>query len=243
MKQITLGILETGVPPEEFREQYKSYPEMFKSLLEDSDAHLNFKFFHVLEGDIPTAATECDAWLITGSKHGVYEQHQWIAPLMTLIQQAYSADIPMVGICFGHQLLAQALGGKVHKSAKGWSLGVSEYQIQQPASWMTDVPERFAIQAYHQDQVIELPDNTQVIARSDFCPYAALNFNDRAISFQGHPEFAADYTAKLLISRRDLKLLPYRQSTQAIQEINKPIQRQLVAQWVCQFLRFKLDGL
>lgn len=249
MKKITLGILETGVPPQEYREQHGSYPDMFSELLAASDAHLNCKYFHVLEGDIPASPQQCDAWLITGSKFGVYEDHSWIPKLEALIQQAYTQDVPVVGICFGHQLIAQALGGKVVKSDKGWSLGVSEYQIDSAPNWQSllsqngadrPVEAAFSIQAYHQDQVVELPKDTQVLASSTFCPYAALSFNDRAISFQGHPEFAADYTKKLLTNRRDLKLLPNALSNQAIEHIDKPVQRQQVADWICNFLRHKL---
>jgi GMP synthase-like glutamine amidotransferase len=105
---------------------------------------------------------------------------------------------------------------------------------------MQAVADDFSIQAYHQDQVVELPAETYVIASSDFCPYAALNFNDKAISFQGHPEFNADYTEKLLTNRRDLNLLPYEQSTTAINTVDKAIQPQWVAQWICDFLRHKL---
>lgn len=241
MRTLTVGILEMGIPPEGYREKYGSYPDMFSQLLSDSDDQLDFKFFPVLDGHIPSDPKECDAWLLTGSKYGVYEQHSWIEPVSDLVRSAYSADIPMIGICFGHQLIAQALGGKVQKSDKGWSLGVTEYQLQTKADWMIDKSDCFAIQAYHQDQVIDLPEKTQVVAASDFCPYAALNFDDRAISFQGHPEFGADYTQALLTNRRDLKMLPEELSTQAIENVNQPINRSLVATWICQFLRHKLS--
>ncbi|EPJ50714.1 MAG: hypothetical protein OFPI_19530 [Osedax symbiont Rs2] len=242
MRTLTVGILEMGIPPEGYREKYGSYPDMFSQLLSKSDSQLSFKFFPILDGDIPGDPQQCDAWLITGSKYGVYEDHCWIEPVSDLIRAAYSADIPMIGICFGHQLIAQALGGKVQKSDKGWSLGVTEYQIHNKMPWITDDSDRFAIQAYHQDQVIELPKDTQVVAASDFCPYAALNFNGRAISFQGHPEFAAQYTKALLINRRGLKMLPRELSTQAIENIDKPIDQSLVGTWICQFLRHKLSA-
>ena len=241
MRTLTVGILETGIPPEDYREKYGSYPEMFSQLLSDCDSQLSFQFFAVLDGEIPVDPKTCDAWLITGSKCGVYEDHPWIEPVSELIRRAYSADIPMIGICFGHQLIAQALGGKVVKSAKGWSLGVTQYQLQTKTPWMTDDSDSFTIQAYHQDQVIELPENTEVVAGSDFCPYAALNFDDRAISFQGHPEFAAAYTKAILTNRRELKLLPEELSTQAIENVDQPIMQSLVATWICQFLRHKLN--
>ncbi|MGB1236682.1 MAG: type 1 glutamine amidotransferase [Pseudomonadales bacterium] len=237
MKKITLGILETGLPPEEYRDEHGSYPEMFAGLLGEQDANITFRFYAVLDAQLPSAANECDAWLITGSKFGVYEDHSWIAPLEDLVRSAYAQSIPVVGICFGHQLVAQALGGKVVKSDKGWSLGVAEYAVDCVEPWMQGAPAHFSIQAYHQDQVVELPANTKVVASSDFCPYAALNFDNRAITFQGHPEFDASYTGKLLTNRRDLKLLPQQQATEAIANITQPLQREQVAQWICGFLR------
>lgn len=240
MQTITLGILETGLPPEQYQVQYGSYPDMFRHLLSDVDQKIDFKYFPILDGDIPTDPAECDAWLITGSKFGVYEDHPWIQPLSQLIQRAFAQDIPFIGICFGHQLIAQALGGKVIKSDKGWSLGVNQYRITQNMPWMENDETEFSIQAYHQDQVVQLPAETEVIAASDFCPYAALNFADKAISFQGHPEFSADYTEKLLSNRRDLKLLPTELANQAIADINAPVQSSQVARWICSFLRQKL---
>jgi GMP synthase-like glutamine amidotransferase len=240
MKQISVGILETGLPPEEYREQFGSYPDMFQQLLNGSDQQISFKYYHILDNDIPQNANECDAWLITGSKFGVYEGHAWIEPVSALVREAYEQDIPTIGICFGHQLIAQALGGKVIKSSKGWSLGVTQYEMENHPQWMGNKADKFAIQAYHQDQVVELPDNTQVIASSGFCPYAALNFDNKAISFQGHPEFGAPYTKLLLSNRRDLKLLPYELSSKAIEGIETPIQRETVAQWICDFLHYKL---
>ncbi len=241
MKNICIGILETGLPPAEFRQQYASYPDMFRDLLVACDTNLSFKYFAVLDNEIPTDVNECDAWLFTGSKYGVYEQHQWIPQLTQLIKTAYKQDIPMVGICFGHQLIAQALGGKVVKSDRGWSLGVAKYQLNYRPDWLLGAHSDFSIQAFHQDQVVELAENCQVVASSEFCPYAALDYNARAISFQGHPEFSAEYTQTLLINRRDLSLIPFDLSTQAIEAIESPIQRSLVATWICNFLRSKLQ--
>jgi GMP synthase-like glutamine amidotransferase len=240
MRTLTIGILETGIPPEGYKEIYGSYPDMFRDLLSASDTQLAFNYYPILDGNIPTDPASCDAWLITGSKFGVYEDHPWIEPLSNLVRNAFDADIPVVGICFGHQLVVQALGGKVVKSDKGWSLGVSEYQIKQKPQWIESANDTFAIQAYHQDQVVTLPQNTQVLAGSDFCPYAALNIADKVITFQGHPEFSSTYIKALLVNRRDLGLLPAELSNEAIDKIETPNQRHQVADWICQFIRSKL---
>ncbi len=240
MRTLTIGILETGIPPEGYKEIYGSYPDMFRDLLSASDSQLEFNYYQVLEGNIPSDPTNCDAWLITGSKFGVYEDHPWIPPLSELVRKAFDADIPMIGICFGHQLVVQALGGKVIKSDKGWSLGVSQYQITHKTPWMPNADDSFAIQAYHQDQVVELPENTQVIAGSEFCPYAALNIADKVITFQGHPEFSSTYIKALLINRRDMGLLPEALSNTAIENIETINQRNQVADWICGFIRSKL---
>lgn len=238
--KLTLGLIEVGLPPEDFNNRYGSYPSMFKSLLNELSDDFQFRDYAVLSGEIPQQACECDAWLITGSKHGVYEDHPWIEPLSELIRSAHQADIPMIGICFGHQLISQALGGVVAKSDKGWALGVNNYQLVANKPWMKGAEQEFSMQAYHQDQVLELPAGTEVIASSEFCPYAALNFADRAISFQAHPEFSAEYTRALLSNRMSQGMLPEQQTQQALEVLDQPNQRQLVGSWMASFLRYKL---
>ncbi len=197
---LRIGVLETGRPPEDLAAEFGDYPSMVTDWLSPLAAHVTS--YAALDGKLPTDPAECDLWVITGSKFGVYEAHDWIPPLEQFIRDIRSAGRNMVGICFGHQLIAQALGGVVSKSARGWALGVHQYDtVNWPAALGAD-PGTIAIQAYHQDQVDVIPDGAIRIAQSDFCPNAALWYPGFAVTVQGHPEFAKPYTSALLESRR-----------------------------------------
>jgi len=155
----SLGILLCGHAPEELIDEHGNYDAMFQRLLGENA--FEYQCWAVVDNQLPPDIHAADAWLITGSKHGVYENHPWIAPLEQFIQKAYAADIPIVGICFGHQILAQALGGKVVKFDGGWSVGRVNYELENS----TDSEDRksSAIMAYHQDQVVESPPDARVI--------------------------------------------------------------------------------
>lgn len=241
---MTIGVLETGLVPEELVDQHSTYPDMFTHLLgQEAVGKVKFERFCPLQGDFPTAPDHCDAWLVTGSKYGVYEDIAWIHQLRDFLRQAYQQDRAIIGICFGHQLLAEALGGKVIKSPKGWGCGAHTYAWTQKPDWMEEaerVHEKagkpdFAIQAYHQDQVVALPKEAQVIASSEFCDYAALSYEDKAISFQGHPEFSANYATDLFLLRQG-DSLPHDVAQDAIDTKDHPLDRQLLAKAIMQFL-------
>ncbi len=235
-KVLKIGLLETGRPPPDL-EQHGDYPTMFEQLLSGADENLKFERWAVLDDELPTDVNTCDAWLITGSRHGAYEDHSWIDPLMTFVRDAQTANIPMVGICFGHQLIAQALGGKVEKSDKGWGVSVHSYDfLDKPKpSWMQTENTKFDIQCFHQDQVIELPVNANVIAGSEFCPYAMVSYGDQALTFQGHPEFDSSYGEGLIDMRRDL--LGDEITDAGLEVVHQPIDSTQVAQWIVGFIR------
>lgn len=174
-----IGILETGHAPDEFKATLGTYPDMFKRLL--GGQGFEFDVYSVVDMDFPGDVHDADGWLITGSKHGVYEDLPFIAPLEEFIRQAYAAHIPVVGVCFGHQIMAQAMGGKVEKFGGGWAVGHTVYDLD---------GDKVALNAWHQDQVITPPKEAQVIGSTDFCKYAALAYDDRMLSVQPHPEYS-----------------------------------------------------
>ena len=193
-----IGILETGRPPDALKGKHQDYPGMFERLLAEANPELSFQTFAAIDGEVPGDPKQCDGWLITGSRHGVYEKLPWMLKLEQLIQDAVKAKVPVVGICFGHQIMAEALGGKVVKSDKGWGLGLHDYEVTQAPDWMESAPRKVTIPAVHQDQVVVKPPGAEVIASSDFCTYAALAYDDVGLSFQGHPEFSEAYQRDLL---------------------------------------------
>ena len=205
-KRPVIGILETGRPPEELAPEHGNYPSMVQDWLDLPEAE--YKNFAALDGQLPDSPRAADLWVITGSRFGVYDGDPWIAALEGFVRDCRDAGVPMVGICFGHQVIAQALGGDVGKSDKGWGLGVHDYVPRDWPAALGQAPEKIAIQAYHQDQVFTPPQGAETIASSDFCEHAALWYPGFALTVQGHPEFGKPYTKALLESRRGTVLKP-----------------------------------
>lgn len=232
-------ILETGRPPEALRARHADYPAMFRDLLGPAFARagrpVSFETAPVVDGIAPPAPDAADAFVITGSPAGVYEDHAWIAPLEDHIRAAASAGRPQIGICFGHQIMAQALGGKVEKSAKGWGVGRHAYEIVAREPWMDPPLDGFALAASHQDQVVAPPSGARVLARSAHTDYAALAYaQGPAVSFQGHPEMSAAFTGDLVASRRGR--IPDPIVDAALASLDAPVDSATVADWIVRFI-------
>ena len=188
---LKVAVLQTGRSPEPLRETHGDYDAMCKALL--GLAPHEADTFAVLDGEFPSDIDPYDLFLITGSKHGVYEDHSWIAPLEDIIRDAYGKGKKLIGICFGHQIIAQALGGKVVKSDKGAGVGAMEYELRTADGETSSLK----LHAWHYDQVVKAPKDAEIIASSDFCEFAGFRYGDKAISFQPHPEFSKDYMVAL----------------------------------------------
>jgi GMP synthase-like glutamine amidotransferase len=230
---LKLGILKTGRPPKPAIARFGTYPEMFIQLL-GPEAYA-WRTYAVDEGELPTSPMECDAYLITGSSAGVYEPLPWIGAAMDFLRQA-KGQAALVGVCFGHQLMAQAFGGRVIKSPKGWGVGEHVYEVMAAEPWMGEPPLRIRLPASHQDQVVEKPPDAEVFAASEFTPYAGLAWpGARAISMQPHPEFDPAY-AKSLIEHRRGDPYPDEQADAAIASYSGADDRERVGGWINSFL-------
>ncbi|MFD1794902.1 type 1 glutamine amidotransferase [Paracoccus aurantiacus] len=185
-----IGILQTGQAPDGLRGAHGDYPDFFQRLL--AGRGLDFRNYHVEALEFPDTVRDADGWLITGSRHGAYEDHPFIAPLEAFIRDAYAASVPLVGICFGHQIIAQALGGKVEKYASGWSIGAQDYDFG---------GETLTLNAWHQDQVTQRPPVAEVAATNGFCENAALIYPGHAYTVQAHPEFDDAFVNGLIETR------------------------------------------
>jgi GMP synthase-like glutamine amidotransferase len=186
MPKIT--IVETGLVSPEHRARHGSFPQMFERMIGEADALASYATVRLADGEELPDPESLEAILITGSSAGVYDDLDWIAPLERFVRAAYEARIPMAGICFGHQLIAQALGGTVRKSENGWGIGRHVYDVV-PGNGVIE-GEKIAIAASHQDQVVEPPAGATTILHSTFTPHAGLLYaNGTALSVQPHPEF------------------------------------------------------
>ncbi|MBL8555706.1 MAG: type 1 glutamine amidotransferase [Phenylobacterium sp.] len=228
-----IGILKTGRPPKPAIPQFGTYPDMFMNLL-GPDAY-DWVTYAADEGEYPAAPDDCDAYIVTGSAAGVYDDDPWIGQLMAFLRAA-RGRARLVGVCFGHQAMAQAFGGEVTKSPKGWGIGEHAYDVVSQESWM-DGATAIRLPASHQDQVIAAPPHADVVARSAFTPFAALAWRDQpAISMQPHPEFDPAYAAALIEARRG-RVYPDAQADAAIASFGRPDDRARVGAWINAFLR------
>jgi len=229
---LKVGILETGAPPKDLQGRFARYPQMFRELLGE-DAY-DWANFDVRRGEFPAQPEACAAYLITGSPAGAYDPDPWIADLIAFLQAA-RGRAALVGVCFGHQVMAQAFGGKVIKSPKGWGIGLHRYTTMHPRAWM-EGEGVIAVPASHQDQVVEAPPGAEAIAGSDFCPFGMLDYDDgRTLSLQLHPEFEADY-ARALIETRMGELYPEPEAQAALASLAAPDDRVRVGRWIKGFL-------
>lgn len=195
----TIGLLVCGAFSEKIMKKYEGdYEDFFINALKQANPDLSFKVFYAFKEQYPEDVSLCDGWLISGSKNGVYENLPWMLWMQDFIRQAYEQAIPMVGICFGHQIIGQALGGHVEKSTKGWGLGFSRYQLNEQLGEITGPS--LDLYAIHQDQVVRLGPNAKVLASSDHCPHAVVKYENVALTFQPHPEFSVQFEQDLIES-------------------------------------------
>lgn len=232
-----LVIAETGVPPKELDGDWPSYPDMFAAMFERAGARFDIEVADVLNGARIPDPDDGDALLVTGSPAGVYEKHDFIKPLEASVRAWAETGRPVVGICFGHQLIAQAFGGKVEKSERGWGVGVHTYEVVADAPW-GDVPARFSCAVSHQDQVVTLPPGFRRLAGSAFTPFGSL-IHERlpVLTFQPHPEFDHAFASALMDLRSDR--IPDERTSLGQESLRNESDRLAMAIWIKKFLELR----
>lgn len=198
-----LTVIQPGDVPPALRDDFGAYAPMFERMFESVGVRYDYEVVRIDQGAPFPNLEGLEAILLPGSAAGVYDNHlPWMAPLREFIRRAYAAKTPMVGICFGHQIMADALGGDVRKSEKGWGLGRHTYAVKASDALAADLAV-YSVACSHQDQVIAPPAEAEVILASEFTPNAGLRYrNGAALSFQPHPEFDDRYTRALAELRR-----------------------------------------
>jgi len=230
-----LGILKTDAVRPEWVPDFGEYPDMFVALLGRLDPELEFSVYDVEEGVYPDDIDEVDAYLITGSKSSVYEDKAWIRTLEDFVRELHHRRKKLVGICFGHQLVAQALGGRTEKSRKGWGQGVHTHTFHGSPLWHDGGSLAFNVLVSHQDQVVVNAEGAQVLASSEFCENAVCQLGEHILTFQGHPEFVPEYSHEIMQFRRELIGEDIYASGMA--SLDTPVEGERIGRWILRFLR------
>ncbi len=231
-----IGILKTDSVRDEFQPEFGDYPAMFRKMLMGSaDTRLiTFRDYDVQRGEYPAALDECDAYLITGSRESVYDDQLWIHRLGEFVRELDAAQHKLVGICFGHQLIAHVLGGETRPADSGWAVGVQDTQVLTPSGWMKPYQERFGLLSSHKDQVVRLPARAEVFAATLSCPNSGFTIDEHILTFQGHPEFSKGYSHALMDLRRDLLGEPI--YSDGIASLANPVHQWMVGHWIINFI-------
>lgn len=233
-----IGILLCDHVQSQLQHEFADYQDMFINTIIKTNSdikNLKLSFYDVEKGQYPTNINECDVYMSTGSKYSVYENHDWITQLLEFIKALYIAKKPFVGICFGHQLIAQALGGLVEKSVKSWGIGVTTSKVIKKKSWMKPDLNSVNLIVSHQDQVIKLPKDTEVLMGNQFCPYYMIQIDKHILGIQGHPEFSRNYSKALMLSRKDR--IPKQVLDKGVESLNKIPDDLIIMQWLLCFLK------
>jgi len=209
---------------------YPGYPELFSTIL----PQYRFNIFNVCDSVFPRSASECDAWLITGSRYSVYDEIDWIIWLKEFVRKIANADKYCIGVCFGHQMLGEAMGGVVQKSDNGWCVGVHEFEVIKREVWMKPYQSKVNLLMSCQDQIIGLPKNSKVLAQSSMCPVGIIQIGEKMLGIQGHPEFSVDYVKSLMEDRTNR--IGVETVKDGIESLKKSMHSLVIAQWISNFM-------
>jgi GMP synthase-like glutamine amidotransferase len=234
---LRIGLLQCDHVADELVDSHGDYQDMFSDLLHAQDQDIEVAIYDLTADNFPIDLHSCDGYIITGSQFSAYDDIPWIHKAKKLVADLYEAEIPTIGICFGHQLIAESLGGKVEKAVeKGWGVGVQNWDIKDTRKWMGDnAPDNFSLRASHQDQVVEMPADSKLYASSDFCPIAGFQTGKHFLSMQGHPEFSKEYSSALISKRVDR--IGVDVSATAQQSLKKGVDNNDVGAWMVEFIK------
>ena len=229
-----IGILVCDEVSAPLREIHGQYAEMFTRLLAGTGLRFELVGYRVYADEFPLTVDACDAYLVSGSRHSVYEDLPWIARLSDFLCALHAARRRAVGICFGHQLIGQAMGGRTEQARAGWGLGRHVAQVLEPRSWMQPAAASYALYAVHQDQVTVLPPGARRVASSAHCENAMFDLDGLFLGVQAHPEFGHDYARAVTENKRGL--VPDAVIDSALSSFAEPVDAALIARWIVAFL-------
>ena len=232
---VVIGILNADEVRPTLKAEYGDYPAMFTRLLTAVDPTIQTIAYDVFTGEYPNDIDEVDAYIMTGCRYSVYEEQTWIKRLGQFVIDLDTRKKKLIGICFGHQMVAHFLGGETRKSAQGWLVGIQHCTLQQDIPGFSKTGDTLQLIAAHQDQITCLAEGTKIIASSDACPYAITTLGQHILTLQWHPEFSKQYARDLLDLRRDV--FGETASKIAKEGLHQNVDNARVADWIIHFIR------
>ena len=229
-------ILHIGFDNDSLNKRHKTSPERFINLLKPSLPEAKWTTIHCLEDDLPNDADGFDVYLITGGRYSVFEDFDWQHKLFDFIRQIYSNNIPLLGICYGHQAIAYALGGHVERFDNGWGAGVTSVNVIDQPAWLKPTAEKIYLLAMHQDQVTTIPTEATRFLDSHFCHNSGFYIDDRVLAIQQHPEFSSELCRDLIVRRKERIGKQYKP---ALQSLDIQHQGEYVGQWIANFINLR----
>ncbi|MEQ1786463.1 MAG: hypothetical protein ABL966_05375 [Acidimicrobiales bacterium] len=211
------------------------YTDMFTEMVARTGESAEVVLYDAVAGVLPGRPDECDGWLCTGSSSSVYDGDAWIEALAAFVREVHAAKVPFAGVCFGHQLVAHALGGRTERATRGWGAGALPMEVTVEEPWMTPPRSSATLLYSHQDQVTVLPPGGRVLASAAHCPIAMLAVDDHVVGVQAHPEFSTAYLRALLEDRVDR--IGEAGTAAAMASLEQPTDELAVAAWLLAFLR------
>ncbi|MCK4709876.1 MAG: GMP synthase [Gammaproteobacteria bacterium] len=228
-----IAILQCDDVLEKFQPEFGSYNGMIQNMINNMEGSFQFESLDCKQGQYPEDVDTFDFYITKGSKASVYEDEPWIQQLVDFVQKLDRQQKKLVGICFGHQVIARAKKQKVQKSTKGWGIGVAVNRIVNTPDWVTGQKHELNIIVSHQDQVMTLPDEAMVIAESDFCSHFVVQWNNHFLSIQGHPEWNTNYSRTLMNDRR--AIIPAERIEAGLSSLTIQPDNKLFTQWILNF--------
>jgi len=232
-----IGLLECDHVRDELKHIAGDYRQMFPVLFLQVAPNWEFQFFDVCNGHFPESVDTCDVYICTGSKSSVYDDEEWISRLKEFVREIHSSKSFFIGICFGHQILGEALGGKVRKSDVGWCVGVHAFEIIKTEEWMDPGLSTVNLLMMCQDQVVRLPPASTLLASTADCPNAMFTVGENMLGVQAHPEFPKEYDQALMQLR--VERIGEEKVKKGIESLELHLNDLDVAGWIHNFIDLK----
>jgi len=219
---------------DKFQPRFGRYRDMIRQMFAFLDGPFEFTDFDCRQGHYPRDIHDHDFYITTGSKASVYDNEPWIEKLIQFVQMLDSHQKKLIGICFGHQIIAMARRGVVEKSPEGWGIGVAVNRVIATPDWMREKKPDLNIIASHQDQITALPADALVIAESDFCPFFLVQWSSHFLSIQGHPEWRREYSRTLINERS--AIIPAERVEAGFDSLSITPDSRLFTRWIIDFV-------